>query len=57
MISTSASREIDQPLTAATVIRDILLASRVIFVDISAGRVGLSSSEMEARGCPLSICA
>jgi hypothetical protein len=30
---------------------------RVIFVDISAGRLGLSFSEMEARGCPSSICA
>ena len=29
----------------------LMLDMRVIFVDISAGRVGLSSSEMEARGC------
>jgi hypothetical protein len=35
----------------------LLLDMRVIFVDISAGRLGLSSSEMEARGCPSSICA
>jgi len=33
----------------------LMLDMRVIFVDISAARLGLSSSEMEARACHSSI--